>query len=466
MGSLRSELLRKAVHVGMGGFAFALRYLTPVQAMACAAVALLFNLFVVHRITGRRLLRDDERERGFSLGIAAYPAVVLALIVVFHDRMELAAAVWLFLALGDGMAAVVGLLVGGPRLPWNRGKTWSGLVAFVLYGTVGAALVLRWTQRAAIDAMGSGGSADHVGASFVAGATADLGFLWIGCGIAALVAALAESADTGIDDNLLVPLVGGLTLAAAAAVEPHRLAEALPAALPTLAVGAAVNLALAVAAYAARGVDRAGAVWGFVLGTALYGLADWRGFAMLLAFFVLGTAVTKVGYARKHALGVAQEKGGRRGARNAFANVGAGVAFAFLAVATPHPAVFLAALAAAFATAASDTVSSEIGQAYGRRHVLVTSLRPVPPGTDGAVSLEGTAAGAAAAAALAAVGWAVGLYGPGTVVVVAVAGFVGNLLESVAGAAFRGIRDVDNELVNFANTLTGGLIAAALVAWL
>jgi uncharacterized protein (TIGR00297 family) len=122
------------------------------------------------------------------------------------------------------------------------------------------------------------------------------------------------------------------------------------------------------------------------------------------------------------------------------------------------------ALAAAFATAAGDTVSSEIGQAFGRTHVLITSLRRVPPGTDGAVSLEGTVAGFGASLAVGALGAAVGLYGPAGVVIVAVAGLAGNLLESWAGAAFAGVRQLDNELVNFANTVAGGLIALALAA--
>ena len=63
MAGLGSELARKAVHISMGGFAFALRWLTPWQAVLCAVVALLFNLFVLHRLTRRSLLREGERDR-------------------------------------------------------------------------------------------------------------------------------------------------------------------------------------------------------------------------------------------------------------------------------------------------------------------------------------------------------------------------------------------------------------------
>ena len=52
---------------------------------------------------------------------------------------------------------------------------------------------------------------------------------------------------------------------------------------------------------------------------------------------------------------------------------------------------------ASFASKLSDTVSSEVGKAYGRTTYLATSFEVVPRGTEGAVSLEGTLAGVAAA---------------------------------------------------------------------
>ena len=100
MNRLIGELMRKAVHISMGGFALLFRWITPGQAAILALVALLFNLFVLHRLTRRTLLRKDEHASGFSLGIALYPAAVLAVIVVFRERMELAAAVWGLLAFG------------------------------------------------------------------------------------------------------------------------------------------------------------------------------------------------------------------------------------------------------------------------------------------------------------------------------------------------------------------------------
>lgn len=467
------ELGRKALHIAMGGFAFLLRWLAPWQAALLALTALLFNGFLLHRLTRRRLLRERELARELSVGILLYPAAVLGLILVFWNRLELAAASWGLLAFGDGMATVAGLLVGGPRLPWNRAKSWAGLVAFVLYGTAGAALLIVWTQRAVIDAAQRGTPAP----SWIGGSFLDDGLggallpqpllLLLGCLVAAVVAALAESLETGVDDNLIVPLAGGAALYGASLVEPARLIAASGLVAGQLAWGAAVNAALAAAAIAARSVSLSGALWGWVLGSLLFAFGGWRGFLMLLLFFVLGTAATRLGYGRKEALGLAQENHGRRGARHAFANVTTGAVFAFLAVATSYPEVCTLALVAAFATAACDTVSSEVGQAFARRHYLVTTLRRVRAGTDGAVSAEGTAAGAGAALLLATAAWWVGLVSPAGAVVVVVSALAGATLESYVGATMQRWRWVDNELVNFSNTLAGAMSACLLYAlWL
>jgi uncharacterized protein (TIGR00297 family) len=459
VGRIATELRRKSVHMSMGLFALLLRWLSPPAAAACAAVALLFNVFALHRITRRSLLREEERARGYSRGIVLYPAAVLVLILVFHHRLELAAACWALMAFGDGMATVTGVSLRGPKLPWNAGKTWWGFAAFALYGTCTSALLIRWVQH------GDAGSG-AIGASFLARAAgspvSDISFLLTGCFAASLLAGIVESLETGVDDNILVPLTGGAAFFAATLVEPARLAASSCFLSRGLAVGAAVTAVLAVAAYAARGVSVSGAVAGWVLGTLLYGLGGWRGFLMLLGFFAVATACTRIGHARKAALRIAQERGGRRGARHAVANAGAGVMFAFLAAATPYREPLTLALVAAFATALSDTVSSEIGKAYGRRAFLITTFRRVPAGTDGAVSLEGTLAGVLASAALAATAWGVGLVGAAGVGVVVVAALLGTTLESYLGATLERRKLIGNEMENFTNTLAGGLAAVGL----
>jgi uncharacterized protein (TIGR00297 family) len=433
-------LRRTLVHITMGGFAFALRWLTPLQAAGFAAAAVAFNRFVLPRVTSRSLERPGERP-GFASGIVLYPLAVLALILVFWNRIHVAAAAWGLLAFGDGMASAVGRSVGGPRLPWNPAKTWSGFAAFVLFGGTASIFLFLWTRP---------------------GAVPDPALYAAGGLVAALAAALAESAPGRGDDNVLVPLVGGSLLFATTLLEPALLAAARPGIVRNAALGLGVNLVLAAIAWAAGGVRRSGVIAGVVLGTALYAFGGLAAFTLLLAFFVLGTAATKVGFARKAQLEVAQAQGGRRGAGEALANVGAGVVFALLALATPYSSLFEIALVAAFATAAADTVSSEIGQALGRRHVLATTFRPVPVGTGGAVSIEGTAAGIAASAVVAGVGLAFGLIQPSGALVVIAAALAGNYFESVLGASLERRLGLSNDAVNFANTVAGGLTGLLL----
>ena len=129
-----AEANRKLVHMAVGSFALLLRFMTWRQAALMAVAAFFFNWHALPRLGGRGLWREADHGRGYPLGILLYPLAVLALVLVFHDELWKAAAVWGLLAIGDGMAAFFGLAAGGPRLPWNRDKSWAGFLAFVVFG--------------------------------------------------------------------------------------------------------------------------------------------------------------------------------------------------------------------------------------------------------------------------------------------------------------------------------------------
>jgi uncharacterized protein (TIGR00297 family) len=122
------------------------------------------------------------------------------------------------------------------------------------------------------------------------------------------------------------------------------------------------------------------------------------------------------------------------------------------------------AFAASFAAKLADTCGSEIGKRWGRHTVLITSLRPVPRGTEGAISLEGTAASLAGGGLMALVILALGLItgGPAWLLVTAVA-LVATLAESVIGATLQQrLPWLSNELVNGLQTLLAALLALAV----
>lgn len=438
-----SELRRKLLHMGVGAFALLLRVLSWPQAAAMAVAAFVFNWQVLPRIGGRRLWREGERDAGYTLGMLLYPLSVLGLILAFRHELWIAAAAWGFLAYGDGLAGLVGQAAGGPRLPWNARKSWFGLAAFVAGGTLGGSLLLGWTLKLPPGAWLS---------PWIVGLVLP----------AALLAGLAESLPTTLDDNLTVPLVGGVALGLLALAEPARLIDDPDAGRRVLA-GLAVNAVVAALAYAARSIDVAGALSAVFIGTLITLGTGLSGFAVMAAFFVIGSAVTRLGYRIKASRGIAQEKGGARGWRNAWANGGVPAALALLAGLTGQRTheLFVLAYAASVATAAADTCSSEIGKAYGRRTFLITTLRPVPPGTEGAVSLEGTLGGLLGGLLVGGLGAALGLYGWQAALLVGAAGLLGSLAESVLGTVAERRGWLDNDQLNALNTAIGGALAAA-----
>ena len=436
------EAGRKLLHMAVGAFALLLRFLTWPQAAGAALTAFLFNWQVLPRIGGRALWRDHEHRAGSALGMLIYPLSVLGLVLLFRGERWKAAAVWALLAYGDGMAGLVGQALGGPRLPWNPGKGWAGLLAFVLFGTLCATALAGFTLR-------------------LPPAEWSAGWIFGPVLAAALFAALAETVPTTLDDNLTVPLVGAAALWLATLAEPARLLQH-PDLAQRLLAGLGVNVAVAALALKARSIDLSGAVSAVLIGTAITAGTTLRGFAVMAAFFVVGSAVTKLGYRIKAARGIAQEKGGARGWRNAWANGGVPALLALMAGLTPPglSELFVLAFAASVATAAADTCSSEVGKAYGRRTFLITTFRPVPPGTEGAVSLEGTLGGLAGGALVAAVGAALGLYTWPAAGLVALAGLLGSLAESVIGTVAERRGWLDNDLLNALNTAIGGGLAA------
>lgn len=444
----RGEILRKVTHMSVGLFALAVGWLGPVWAAVLGASAVVFNLFLLPRVGGSKLLRDHELTAGSSLGIILYPLAVLILILVFSQKLEIAAATWAILAFGDGMASVAGMTLGRTKLPWNPRKSWVGTIAYAFFGTIAAAALLMWTAR------------------WTAPGQYDWPFAFAVCAAAAVLAAALESLPQGLDDNIGVPLVSGLFLLGLVLTQGRWLDFlSQDGILLRLGIALAVNAALAGTAYALRTVNLSGVLAGWLVGSAIYFFLDWRGYMLLLAFFVIGSGCTRFGYKTKAAAKIAQEGGGRRGARHAVANAGVATACALFVALTDHPVLFGLAFAGAFATAAADTSSSEIGQVLGRRTYLPTNFRQVPRGTEGAVSLEGTLAGILASAVIAALGAGVGLYGWGGVFPVVAAAFVGTMFESVVGAALEKRRLLDNEALNFLNTLVGALVAVLFAPW-
>ncbi len=213
-----------------------------------------------------------------------------------------------------------------------------------------------------------------------------------------------------------------------------------------------------------------GIVNAWILGVSIWGILGWPGYAVVGFYFLVGSGVTRVGLAAKEAAGIAEKRSGARGPENVWGSAltGAFCALGLLFVGdagdgSPAASLLLLGYVASFSTKLSDTVASEIGKAYGRRTYSIVTLKPVPRGTEGAVSLEGTLAGIVASLAVAVVGWGVGSIGLWGILICAVAAFAATTVESLIGATLQGqFVWLTNEVVNFINTTIGALVAIAL----
>jgi uncharacterized protein (TIGR00297 family) len=437
-----SERARQWVHIGSGAFALLLRVLTWWQAAALAVLALAINAVVLPRVGGRRLYRPVDRARGFPLGILLYPIAVLALIAAFPDRLDIAAAAWAILAVGDGAATLIGR-GGRRRLPWNPEKTVEGTLAFAILGAAAGVALACWT-RPAIDPV------------------PPLTFAIVAPIVAAIAAALAETIPIRLDDNVTVPATAAVVLWIASLSSTAAFAAARAGVLSALPWAVGVNAVVAWLGYRAGTVTISGMLAGALVGIVIFACGGAGAWLLLFLTFVVASAASRLGLKRKVLLGIEEERGGRRGAGNALANCGVAAMAAVAAVCTPYRAAALAALVAALAAGGSDTVASEIGKAWGRATFLVTSLRRVKPGTPGAMSLEGTAAGIVAALGLASIGVAAGLVAASSVLIIVLGATVGALVESALGATLEGPGILNNDVLNFINTAAAAAVVLAL----
>ncbi|MDJ0843966.1 TIGR00297 family protein [Crocosphaera sp.] len=211
-----------------------------------------------------------------------------------------------------------------------------------------------------------------------------------------------------------------------------------------------------------------GYVNAWVLGVIVWGTLSWQGYAVVMFYFLVGSGVTKIGMAQKEAAGIAEKRSGMRGPENVWGSalIATFCALGTLLVNAPWTSLLLLGYVASFSTKLSDTTASEVGKAYGKRTFLITTLKPVAPGTEGAISLEGTLAGIAASVVIALVGYGVGLINLMGIVYCIIAAFIATNLESVIGATLQENLDwMTNEIVNIINTFIGAMVAI-LLAWL
>jgi len=260
-----------------------------------------------------------------------------------------------------------------------------------------------------------------------------------------------------------------------------------------LLLGSVLSLALALVAFKGGALSIGGTVAAILLGAAVYWFGGWAWFVLLAAFFLSSSLFTK--YMEKEKEEVSKEFA-KAGPRDVFQVLANGALASLVAVGRyfyPVNELFVL-FAGIIASVNADTWATELGIISKTRPRLIIGWREVGVGTSGAVSGAGTACAFAGALFIGAL--AAGLLalentwgGFRVVAAVAIGGLIGSLADSLLGATVqamywcpkcrketertvhkcgsatrhaRGFKWFDNDVVNLASSLAGGLVSLAL----
>ncbi|OQD59734.1 hypothetical protein MBBAR_1c01310 [Methanobrevibacter arboriphilus JCM 13429 = DSM 1125] len=173
---------------------------------------------------------------------------------------------------------------------------------------------------------------------------------------------------------------------------------------------------------------------------------------LILIFLILSLVATRHSKYYKQNLGIYE---GKRTAKNVISN---GVVAFIMAAFGGYYLPLVGGFIGAIATATADTLASEIG--ILQRPRLITTMRKVDPGTDGAISVLGTLVGIIGAAIIGIAAFFLGIISDPflSLKIAVVSGTVGCFMDSILGAVFERRNFINNEHVNLLATITGALV--------
>ena len=226
-------------------------------------------------------------------------------------------------------------------------------------------------------------------------------------------------------------------------------------------IGFLINFILIALFFRVPLMTKGGWISAGVLGSILWGCLSWQGWSSVVIYLLLGSLVTKIGYKFKNEKGIAEKRGGKRGPENVWGSAATGLFFAIMVKLNFTNLVFYKiGFAASFAAKLADTFGSEIGKRFGRNTYLITSFRKVERGTEGGISLEGTAASALGAIFMSLIMFILNIISTKyQFLIVVISGFLATISESFIGAKFQDKYKLSNELVNSIQTSISSIIA-------
>ncbi|HLF01929.1 MAG TPA: DUF92 domain-containing protein [Anaerolineales bacterium] len=220
-----------------------------------------------------------------------------------------------------------------------------------------------------------------------------------------------------------------------------------------LPVGFALAAVIGYLGYRRGALSKSGVVGAILTGGVIFGFGGLSGAALLLAFFISSSLLSRFKESQKEKLAEKFSKGSQRDLWQALANGGVAALCIGLYALTDQPAGWAAA-AAALAAANADTWATELGVLSLSPPRLITNGRVVEVGTSGGVSLTGTAAAFAGSLLIALTALLAVLFDPNLqslisslwflIPLITLAGLLASLFDSLLGATAQAIYFCDS----------------------
>ena len=294
----------------------------------------------------------------------------------------------------------------------------------------------------------------------------------LGLGIfTALSATLAESVSCKGSDNLSIPIITFISYEIYLINFSHGT-------LTDLHFWTALSIIIFSYSYKKESLSISGAIGGYILGIIIFGSGGWNWIIPLIAFFISSSILSHFNRKEK----------AQRNLIQILANGGLATIFAIENIfwgSTSSLIFYLGAISAANA----DTWGTEIGYQSKSKPKLIFSNQIVSRGTSGSITLLGTIGSILGAILIAGLGQII-FDQKNIFIPIAIAGISGSIFDSILGRFFqakyyckvcgnhtedtihcnvptemtKGIKLINNNMVNFLNTLLGGIIGYFL--WL
>jgi uncharacterized protein (TIGR00297 family) len=200
-----------------------------------------------------------------------------------------------------------------------------------------------------------------------------------------------------------------------------------------------------------------------IMASFIYVGVDFGGIILLGSFFIIGVFVTSWKSNFKKPISTPGENDSTRNTAQVLANGGVALILAIVALIFPDlQELMLLLIACSFSSATADTVSSELGMVYGKRFYNISTFKADVIGENGVISTEGTLLGILGSMIIAiiyclCVGWSIN-----SVLIIVVAGTIGNIADSFLGATAERNHLLGNNAVNFLNTLMAAIVGGLL----